>query len=502
MISRNDFQCSKKELAIVTAVLITGIAIRMIHLNQPFVDHWSYRQTDTAQIAVNFFRNGWNIFSPQINWAGSSPGFVGTEFPIVPFLASLLYPIFGVQDWIGRSISIFFYAASIPALWLLVRRHADSTVALLTIAIYTLMPLSIFTSRSFMPDMAMLSCIIWALYAFDLWIEISERKHCIAAWLFTTLAILIKLPAITISIPFLYIAYRKYGWAFVTKVELWLFAITVLIPPALWYANGYLVSLSNPPYNLFGANSTGFVDLQSYLKIARRLTTKSMTIPISFLMIIGVILSIRRRTGLIFLAWLVAIVLFAIGAGKGVSAHEWYLLHVIPVSAFLSAMSIRFIAFKLRARSLRLVFIILLFLWFSYLSFAAVKGKYESWNFSARNMGLEIQQISAPTELIAVIDGGDSTALYYSNRKGWHFPPFLGGDTGSKGSIRRLEAIRKEGARYLAIGEYHKWWLETYEGFGRHLDANYKRVRDTPEYIIFDLRTKEGRAVPRKGNQF
>ena len=57
-------------------------------------------------ISENFYLHGFNIFYPQINWAGNAPGYVGTEFPLVPFFASLLYLFFDVQDWIGRSVSV------------------------------------------------------------------------------------------------------------------------------------------------------------------------------------------------------------------------------------------------------------------------------------------------------------------------------------------------------------------------------------------------------------
>ena len=66
-------------------------------------------------IAENFYRTGFNIFYPRVNWAGNTPGYVGTEFPLVPFIASMVYGVFGVHDWIGRSISVLFYTVSCPS---------------------------------------------------------------------------------------------------------------------------------------------------------------------------------------------------------------------------------------------------------------------------------------------------------------------------------------------------------------------------------------------------
>jgi hypothetical protein len=72
------------------ALTVLGVAIRLVRITQPFIDAWSWRQSDVAMIAENFSRNGFHVFFPQINWAGPAPGYVGTEIQLVPLLAALL----------------------------------------------------------------------------------------------------------------------------------------------------------------------------------------------------------------------------------------------------------------------------------------------------------------------------------------------------------------------------------------------------------------------------
>ena len=93
-----------QEVIWILAVVSAGILIRLIQISQPFIDAWSWRQTDVAMIAENFYSSGFNILYPQVNWAGSNPGHVGTEFQLVAFIASLVYLLLGVQPWIGRSV--------------------------------------------------------------------------------------------------------------------------------------------------------------------------------------------------------------------------------------------------------------------------------------------------------------------------------------------------------------------------------------------------------------
>lgn len=107
------FQHRTRWAAIVISIALLAVAARLILLNQPFIDTWSWRQSDVAAIAKNYSTNGYRFACPQIDWAGNEPGYVGPEFPILPFAAALLYPITGVQPWIGRIQALIFFALSL-----------------------------------------------------------------------------------------------------------------------------------------------------------------------------------------------------------------------------------------------------------------------------------------------------------------------------------------------------------------------------------------------------
>src|SRR5206468_4578663 len=100
------------KLAITLSIL--AVAARLILIDQPYIDRWSWRQSDVAAIARNFEENGFHFTRPQIDWAGDAPGYVGTEFPILPFVAAICYKFAGVHEWIGRLQAVIFFAASLP----------------------------------------------------------------------------------------------------------------------------------------------------------------------------------------------------------------------------------------------------------------------------------------------------------------------------------------------------------------------------------------------------
>ncbi len=104
-------------------LILAGAAfLRLLHIDQPFVDAVSWRQADDATIADNFFRGHLNIFLPEISWNGPGPNYVGYEFQLTTYLAALLYHLFGQVDWIGRGISAVFGVWSVFAFHNLVRR--------------------------------------------------------------------------------------------------------------------------------------------------------------------------------------------------------------------------------------------------------------------------------------------------------------------------------------------------------------------------------------------
>ena len=476
------------EIARLWPLLSLGLLLRLIHITQPFIDWWSWRQADVAMIAENFYLHGFNLFYPQINWAGTAPGYVGTEFPLVPFLASLLYLVFGVQDWIGRSLSVLFFAMSVPCLYLLVRRVFNQRSAIFAVVIYTLVPLSIFASRSFMPDAASLSFSLAALYFFIEWLE-RERglRLFVAVSATTSLAILVKMPAIIMGLPMLYLVWKKYGMQFIFRRAVWALAVLSLIFPLAWYSHAYLISLSFAPYHFFGEGGVKIVGVSSYLAILRKTATSSLTPIVFALMLPGIILPSQTKYGRMFHSWLIAIILFVLIAGEG-NRHEWYRLPLVPVAAAFAGSACdvawRRMAARIGSPLAPLLACIIFMAALAYFSYIYTKPFYEPISLTAWHAGIEINRIAPREALVIIPDDGSPTAIYYSRRKGWNiYEPQK-----SQEAIAWIEALRKGGAGYLMLPENKFWWLEEYRELKEYLDGHYRRIRETNEMIIFAVR--------------
>src|SRR6266404_1886463 len=200
-----EYQATK----LVMVIGMLAVAVRLVLIDQAYVDHWSWRQSDVAAIARNFLQNGFRFGYPQIDWAGNAPGYVGTEFPILPLIAAVCYKFAGVHEWIGRIQAVILFAVSLPFFFLLVRGIFGSTAAVWATFFYCFTPLNVFAGRSFMPDLPSLSLAIIGLYFFLRWVDNSKLALFLLAAIATSVALLIKLPTAVIGAPVLFLVWRK-----------------------------------------------------------------------------------------------------------------------------------------------------------------------------------------------------------------------------------------------------------------------------------------------------
>ncbi len=54
-------------------------------------------------------------------------------------------------------------------------------------------------------------------------------------------------------------------------------------------------------------------------------------------------------------------------------------------------------------------------------------------------------------------------------------------------AVDALEALRRQGGRYLLLSPHAQWWLETYPELEAHLRARYRRAAEAPSCVVFDL---------------
>ena len=473
-------------------IAFVAVAVRLIAIDQPYIDNWSWRQSDVAAIARNFYEHGFHFAYPQIDWAGDAPGYVGTEFPILPFCAALSYKLLGVHEWIGRLQAVIFFAASLPFFFWLVRDVFGSLAATWALVFYSFAPLSIVSSRQFMPDIPSLSLAVIGLYFFVRWIDRAETKLLVAAAIAISLSILIKLPIALIGLPLLVLVWEKWRWNFLRQPALWLFAVVALVPSAIWYWHAREIAETFYPHHFFGAGGIQIENVSWYAKIARQIVTSTLTPLLFVAAVIGSFVVWRRKHAGLLYGWLVAMVLFIIFVGYG-NRHQWYQLPLVPIAAAFGGAGCALLASKLSPVPRTLIVLSILFVGsFGLLSFKYARPVYRSRSSAElRDLGLELKRTTPEGSLIVAADNGDPTVFYDGERRGWHILEdggiYNGEPTDSEQAIVDLENLRKRGATYLVFTTNTIWWLDYYKEFAQRVAQSATLMEATAEFRIYKL---------------
>ncbi len=517
-------RCPYHETKLLIAIWISAVVVRLIFINQPYVDHWSWRQSDVAAIARNFSEGGFRFAYPQIDWAGDTTGYVGTEFPILPFLAALCYKIAGIHEWIGRSQAVISFAISLPFFFLLVREILGSTAAVWATFFFSFAPLNVFAGRTFMPDVPSLSLAIIGLYFFLRWSDDHELAPFVVAAISISLSLLIKITSIIIFAPLAYVVVgrlcqtpgasqngaggspatwtgrsedRASGSERVKRPTIYggiaLFLAITLLPSAAWYWHAHQVAGRFYPHHFFGAGGIRIENLSWYLHIARQTATSILTPILSIMAVVGLFVAPRSRNARLFHWWLAAMVLFVIIVGYG-NRHRWYQLPLVPITAAFAGTACAFIGSKIASSRVAAVTLsILLAGSFALLPYVFVQPLYEPSAAQLRDAGLELNRITAPDALIVAADTGDPTIFYYAERKGWHFlerdATYAGNPSDSQQAIADVERLRRRGATHLVFTANTFWWLDYYPEFAQHLAESAELIEATPEFRIYKLAT-------------
>lgn len=466
------------ERNVLIALMLIGLIFWSYNINSPLLDHHSWRQTDTAAIARNFYSNGFDLFHPQIDWGGSSPGYVETEFQIIPFIIAILYKIFGISEWVARLVSIAFSLGSVYLLYMLARTYFDVKTSAFSVLIFIISPLELYFGRAVMPDSAMIFFSIGSLYFFDKWTK-KERWGLFAiAVICTALAILLKVSALYLGLPLLWLSYSRYGKKLIVEPKLYLFAMLALIPPAIWY---YYAHVAFAQYATFGiwdvgsgkwGNTAIWFDRDFYIMMFNRLATVVFTPVGLILFVYGLFLKSKLRTNL-FYFWVLAVLIYFIVVANGNFAHDYYQRPLVPPGAIFVGLALSKIYEKNKWASLALIAIILI-------SAIYTAAPFYTEDTIILDAATTTDKIVEKNALIITTEseiGANPDILYYSQRKGWTVQ-------GTSWSPAIIDSLKSQGADYFVIAP--QLLLLNNTQFSNYLFNTYKSVIGS-YFVVFDL---------------
>jgi hypothetical protein len=491
-------------MAILGLIILVGAGARMYRIDAPFADWHQYRQFDTAAVARNLAEESLNIFYPRVDWRGNSPGYVEVEFQAFTFPVALLYRVFGVHEWLARILNIFFYAGTAFLLFRLTCRIFDRRVALLAAGLYSFLPLSFFVSRSFQPDTLMMLCSVAGIYYFLMWIEQDNWKSLLLSVICLAIAVLIKPYCMYIGVPLIYLCVRKFGWRFLIKPEVWLYALAVVLPMAAWYVHAFgLWELYGNTFGIFGGRIKGAylgADVPNVSDLVGRLTSRlvwEIATPVGLpLLIVGLFVRPLSRNYL-FQWWALAFLVTVILIPTGHLGHNYYQLPLVVIGAPAIAYGlVRLVDRGIFSWKLAgLIYLVIL-------AFSVLKIRHMIFTSDESRtriaFGKRVEQLVPPSALIIfaypsdytpswyshrTADGdliaGDPTDFYNSHRKGWSL-------FASQTTPDMLQKLQRHSAGYFATF-YPKELYQRSPEIKGYLEAKATPVEVTSRWIVYEF---------------
>jgi len=482
--------------ALLIVILVLALAVRLYHIAFPVAGFAAWRQADTAAVAKNFYENGFHITRPQIDWGGTSAGYVEMEFPLYSFLISLLYALFTPNDMWGRLLSVLCSIGAVTSLFFLVRKVLGETTALWTAAVYAFLPLNVFYTRAVMPESMMLLCSIAGVYFFAEWIDRGRARDIFLSAICIAIAALLKITALYIGMPLLFLALRKYGPAFLRQPLPWVYAASLVLPVGLWYYHAHqLYRASGLSFGIWDYGSGKWGDFSPLLTFKfyndvffKSIAERHLTYPGFILFVVGLFVHRNRKEEKLFDWWLIGVMVFFAIVARGNQVHEYYQLpFTIPAAVFIGKALNKFLtpdAFRLTWKKSRLSLIAILLCGLSIpaLGFLRYSNYMEGERLdgSIFQLGNAVRTRTEPDAFILAVDEGDPVVLYRCGRRGWHESP----DNLTPG---RLKGMREQGAQYL-VGT-----TDFFDNDERMLKlqtvlAQFPVVDRSETYFILDLR--------------
>jgi hypothetical protein len=416
---------------LVLAVLILSVALRLHHVGKPLSDHHSWRQTQTAMIAANLYRDGFNLWSPRVDFycteVCSESGLLVLEFPLYNALVAVLYKVFGLREFAGRLVSIIFSTLAALLLYRLAKRILGPDAALVAAAFFVVSPISVFYGRAFMPESLMLCAGIGALLYFHDWLQDERWSTFGVAVTCALIAFLVKPPMIHIGIPMTYMAWAKHGRALFRKKAPALFLMLCLVPSTIWLYHSATSPNLDMGWLLSDINLLR--DKNLYRIMWERLGREVLTSVGRALFIFGLLVGLRRAQERVLDVWLGATVLYVLAFGTGNIVHDYYQLPLVPIASIYIGKAIAYLP-QLPLRR---------FIWLPLTALLIVAAGAESWRIAKPWYGEDIPGLYQFAETVkrTVPEGPpimvsssyvsfapwDPRLLYAFDRKGWNVPP-------------------------------------------------------------------------------
>jgi len=450
--------------------IIILFVIRLIGItNAPLETGHNWRQSLTNMISRNFLENEANIFYPTIDMAGEKTGIIGTEFPFFNYLIYLFSSVFGYTHWSGRLINLIVSSIGLYFFYRLGKNLFSKQVAFNATIILGVSIWFAF-SRKIMPDTFSVSLVIIGLYYAYNYLKNGFKSSLILFFVFCTLGMLCKIPALSLFSVLFIIAFIK-EIEIQRKIAVFVTGALSFSIVCLWYFYWvpFLVDTYQFPLYFPKGIAEGFQEIIPLIpELLEKFYFSSLHSFIALLCFFAGVVLLVKNKHIYFLSCFgvvtVVFILFILKTGAVFPLHNYYIIPFTPIMALLAGYAVTHIPSKFQYIVLGLI---------------AIEGianqQHDFFIKESRLYKLELEKITdewIPREDLVIINGGQSPQdMYFSHRKGWSI------HNSDIQNQQFIDSLSNLGAKYLIVDR---------SGFDQQLDP-YPIIFSNEHYIIYKL---------------
>ncbi|MCX7996724.1 MAG: glycosyltransferase family 39 protein [Patescibacteria group bacterium] len=476
------------DLVLITVLVLIATALRLYRVDAPLADFHSWRQADTAAVARNFSRYGFDLLHPRYDDLTSiqsgldnPEGLRFVEFPLYNAMFAglyVLFPVLPVEVW-GRIVSIIMSLLTLVALYYLVYKEINRVAAVATAGIYAVFPYMVFFSRTVLPETTAVGFAILSIVLLRAGLA-SEKRRIFSLLVALSsisfaLAILVKPTAIFYGLVLAILFLRKYGLRVFKAPPAHLYFIMALLPLIGWRiyimqfpegipSAGWLITRVQ---TFEGERNIFFRPAFFRWVFYERIATQMLGGFAVFFLIMGILA--KQRSYLLHTLGLSALIYLLVFQGGNIQ-HEYYQIILFPALAVLCGLGIEFLFRhrKILIHPIVTIPVVIATIGLSiFFSYYKVKDFYGISGDLVQIANL-IKTVTRPEDTIITDRMGDTTLLYLMDRRG------------SPAIYKDLDEMRKDGYAYLVVQN-----RETIETIRR--ERNYREIMKTEKFSLFKL---------------
>jgi hypothetical protein len=326
---------------IIIALIAISISFRLFNATEPFLDHHSWRQTQTLSIARNFYTIEPNLLNPRVDWMDYSEdtysGVVrGIEFQIVPYALSLVY-FFLYNDLIARAVTVVFSVATLSLFYSLVKRY-DSKLALSSTLVFSIAPIYLFFSRTFIQEIFVLFFMVASISFMHRYTDSGRKTHLLLSTVFSIFMLLVKITSFPFLLVNIFLLFKKN-----LRKEILAYLLISAIPAIIFYGATYFMEGVYFPVTQIVSDQNLLLDPTFYIRFLERLSTSVLNPLGALFLLLGLVTYSKDK---LFHFILVSFFVYLFVFGYGNHNNTYYQLLIMPTASFFIASGIERIGYR------------------------------------------------------------------------------------------------------------------------------------------------------------